>query len=507
MTKAVRSVSIQSRFSDNRNYAYVDTIASLVIKSKQVPAYGDPRRDVYLSNYWKSEPVLAGALDVMVKRMRATGFTVEGGRNNAVKWARALHDADEGNGWTNFIDKWVLDYLTTDLGAFIEIGRDESDRPAGIYNIDTLKCMPWHESDFPFVYLQSTGQAVKLPKDDIIHMSDMTSPRENHRGRGYCAISRILRAADAIIAIYDYEMQKLGKLPPNAVASIQGLTQKQFLDAWEKYKKQRDQVGLDIYGGIFWIGGDDPNVPVTIALTDLATLPDGFNREAMLESWVKTIALNLGVDVGELWLIQHVGATKASQSIQHQKALGKGTGEIHSMLEMALNVRVLPADVTFQFDFQDDEQDKQAAEIMKFKIGNLIELYTLSSRGKGASSDVTSSLEAGLTGVMKDSTAPLITRDQAIELGTKWGIFPAGFFGQEVTTVAGMILKRSGFYRQDDLVAVTHDLKVYELDSYQKRKYYADSAKFLLDKLKEKKIDFLLSDLDKDSLKSLAGKQ
>ena len=504
MTKAVRSVSIQDRFTNNRNYAFIDPMSSWIIKSQEVPPYGDSRRDVYLSNYWKSEPVLSGALDVMVKRMRATGFTVEGGRNNAVKWARALHDADEGNGWTNFICKWVLDYLTTDLGAFIEIGRDPDGRPAGIYNVDTLKCFPWHEVEYPFVYMQSTGLAVKLPKDDVIHMSDMTSPRENNKGRGYCAISRILRAADAIIAIYDYEMQKLGKLPPNAVASIQGLTQKQFLDAWEKYKKERDQKGMTIYGGIFWIGGDDPNVPVKIELTDLATLPDGFDRNAMLESWVKTIALNLGVDVGELWLIQHVGATKASQSIQHQKALGKGTGEIHSMLEMALNVRVLPADVTFQFDFQDDEQDKQAADIMQIKIQNLVDLYTISSRGKGTPSDVTSSLEAGLTGVMKDSAA-LITREQAIELGTKWGIFPAGFFGQEVTTVAGMILKRSGFYKQDDLVAVTHDLKVYELDSYQKRKYYADSAKFLLDKLKEKKIDTLLSDLDRDSLKSLAG--
>src|SRR3989304_9369191 len=177
-----------------------------------------------------------------------------------------------------------------------------------------------------------------------------------------------MRAGEAITAIYDSEMQKLGKLPPQAVVTIQGLTKQQFIDAWEEYKANRAKAGLDIYTGLFWIGGDDPNLPVKIELTDIASVPDGFDRNAALESWVKTVALNLGVDVGELWLITHVGATKASQSVQHQKALGKGTGEIHSMLEMALNTRDLPADVTFQFDFQDDEQDKQRAEILQIKI-------------------------------------------------------------------------------------------------------------------------------------------
>src|SRR3990167_4032036 len=414
----------------------------------------------------------------MVKRMRSTGYVIEGGKSNAIKWARILQDADGGNGWANFIAKWVQDYITTDLGAIIEIGSRSQDRPAAIYNMDSLRCYPWRDYKYPLVYTDSEGKLKKLPRESIIHISDMTSPREQHYNKGFCAVSRLLKAGETILAIYEYELQKLGKLPPLAIGKINGMTHEQFTESWEKYKIQRQQEGIDVFSGIFWIGGDDPSVPVDVTLEDISKLPDQFDRTGMMESWVKNIALNLGVDVGELWLITHVGATKASQSVQHQKALGKGTGEIHSMLEMALNTRVLPADVVFQFDFQDDAQDMQAAEILTTKINNLLALYTQSSRGpanfggleapfgRSGAGTVTDDPEGkpqtNPTG-LADATPPLIDRNQAIELGTKWGIFPAGFFGQEVTTVAGMILKKAGLYRSDDLVRVTHDMKIYSL--------------------------------------------
>lgn len=497
-TKANRSLSIQDQFGGgNRNFIFSGNFAGFFnSKSSSAPKYGDARRDAFLSSWWKDEPIISGALNTIIKRMKSTGYTIEGGRNNAMRWARKLQHANDGRGWQDFIERWVLDYETTDLGAFIELGLDTEDRPSEIFNIDSLKCNPWHEAGYPFVYMQPSGKTVKLAAEQVIHHSDMTSPREEHRGRGYCAISRLMRAGEAISAIYDYEMQKLGKLPPQAVVAIQGLTKQQFIDDWEEYKANRDKSGLDIYPGLFWIGGDDPNLPIKIEITDIARVPDGFDRNAFLETWVKTCALNLGVDVGELWLIQHVGATKASQSVQHQKALGKGTGEIHAMLEMDFNVRILPADVMFAFDFQDDEQDRQRAEILQIKINNLIALYTQSSRGpsqmggiaapfsRSGAANITDQPTAQTVG-QTDLTPPLITKEQTIDLGTRWGVFPAGFFGQEVTTVAGMILKEAGLYSEDDLIRVTHDMRVYKLDKYAKQKHFRDAARLLVARLKE----------------------
>lgn len=520
--KADRSLSIQEQFSPNRTNTFmalapmISAMGEWYVKGRNyMPRYGDSRRDSFLAAYWKQEPILAGAINTLVKRMKSTGYNIEGGRNNAIRWARKLQAANDDRGWQDFITRWVLDYLTTDLGAIIELGLDAEARPQALFNIDSLKCSPWPDHDYPIVYSQPSGKIVKLQRRGVIHLSDMTSPREEHLGRGLCAVSRLYRAAETIIAIYDYEMQKLGKLPPLAAASIQGITKQQFIDAWEQYKQQRENQSLDVFPSIFWIGGDDPNVPITITITDFASLPEQFERVAMIEAWVKTIALNLGVDVGELWLIQHVGATKASQSVQHQKALGKGTGEIHAMLEMALNVRVLPADVTFTFDFQDDEQDRQKAEIMLLKINNLIALYTQSSRGpatqggieapfsRSGAGNVTSAATAQTTG-LQDLTPPLITRDQAIDLGTRWGVFPPGFFGQEVTTIAGMILKEVGMYNEEDFIVVTHDMKVYRPNLDFRRKQHAETAKLLLSRLKEAGAEELLAEPEHQALEYLA---
>jgi hypothetical protein len=520
--KADRSLSIQEQFGRNNTYTAIGPLFSSFghwySKGRNaIPRYGDSGRDAVLARVWMQEPILAGAINTIVKRMKATGYNIEGGRNNAVRWARKLQAVNDGRGWQDFIARWVQDYLTTDLGAIIELGLDSEDRPQSLYNMDSLKCSPWLDHEYPMLYVQPTGRIVKLPRRGVIHLSDMTSPREELLGRGFCAVSRVWRAAETIVAIYDYEMQKLGKLPPLAAASIQGITQQQFIDSWEQYKQQREKDNLDVFPSIFWIGGDDPNVPITITITDFASLPEQFERAAMIEMWVKTIALNLGVDVGELWLIQHVGATKASQSVQHQKALGKGTGEIHAMLEMALNVRVLPADVTFTFDFQDDEQDRQRAEILLTKINNLMALYTQSSRGpagqggiaapfsrSGAGQVTEPGAQPQTTGTI-DITPPLITRDQAIDLGTRWGVFPPGFFGQEVTTVAGMILKEAGLLTEENYVIVTHDMKVYQPNLEFKRKQHIETAKLLLSRLKEAGAETLLHDNERQALEFLSS--
>src|SRR3989304_4756995 len=157
--KADRSYSIQDQFTKSDNYFVVfgtsfDGFLNWAGRVPGVPPYLDSRRDKFLSSFWKEEPILAGALNTIVKRMKSPGYNIEGGRTNAVKWARKLQAANDGRGWQDFITRWVMDYMTTDLGAIFEMGIDAEGRVQKIYNVDSLKCFPFRDLDYPMVYAQ-----------------------------------------------------------------------------------------------------------------------------------------------------------------------------------------------------------------------------------------------------------------------------------------------------------------------------------------------------------------
>ena len=69
------------------------------------------------------------------------------------------------------------------------------------------------------------------------------------------------------------------------------------------------------------------------------------------------------VDAREIWPATASGATKADAMLSHLKARGKGPGQIMQTIERQMNQKFLPDTLTFQFDFQDDEQDAMQAEI------------------------------------------------------------------------------------------------------------------------------------------------
>ena len=58
-----------------------------------------------------------------------------------------------------------------------------------------------------------------------------------------------------------------------------------------------------------------------------------------------------------------------------QKAKGKGKGDVISMIERAINWHVLPENIHFSFDNQDDEEDKLRAEINKTKVETIMNMF------------------------------------------------------------------------------------------------------------------------------------
>ena len=356
-------------------------------KSK-VPPYGDPRRDDYLDNLWRQEPILAGAIYSMTAKMTALKWQVTGPRLQARAAATLFANAEhiDGHDWGGFIGSVAQDFYIPDRGPFIETARGKTGyggtvnrlvgNLAAIGHIDSLCCWLTGNRDAPMVYYSSqSGQNIRFKPGEFIHFTSLPSPREFYLGMGFSAVSRALRAAILLMGLHDYDSEKLNNLPPEGVASVTGLTMDEFMDALKMWKTSREQDKSYTFPQVLWLIGSQPNTEVKVAMEGFSSLPESFDRESVVNHYVATLALCFGVDAREFWPVSSGSlGTAAESEIQHLKAKGKGPGEFISITERHFNSE-LPEDVTFAFDTQDIEEDQMAAQVCKAWVDALFPLY------------------------------------------------------------------------------------------------------------------------------------
>ncbi|MBU0847117.1 hypothetical protein KKH23_07995 [Patescibacteria group bacterium] len=430
------SLSKQERF-DKHGPNYEDSyevIRWISNRSDNLPAYGSQARQEYLREFWKAEAILSGAVYSSTAKILGLGWTVSGGRNLTIKYSNILREAD-GSNWTNFLSKFLQDYLTTDRGAFIELGYRFKGGPVeGIFNLDSIVCRDTGNYNYPVKYETNEGDWHTLPREAVIHAASMPSPANRHNNEGYCAVSRAIQAARILILLATYEQEKLSDLPPNGIAAVTGLSPRQFKDALRMWKDERMNKGDAVYPGILWlIGNPGPGGgpgKVSIDLTSFSGLPDQFDKKVTVDIYAKTLALAFGVDVNEFWQIEHVGATKASAWIQAQKAKGKFPAVIISLLERAINLKVLPPGVVFKFQLQDDEDKLGEAELHRAMIDNIM--------------------------AMRIGDKPPITEDEARQLLVINGILPPEFGGMP-REVAGDVQSKMYSKNSSDYIEVNHE--------------------------------------------------
>lgn len=395
-----------------------------------LPAYGLLIRDAALRDFWKSDSILSGAMASMVQKLISLGYSITGTRNHARKAARILVEANEGRGWSDFIAKYAQDFLGADRGAFTELGRvdkDSNDVDA-IFHIDALYMIPRHDSKFPY-YFQSPGQTTrKIPARDVYRTVGMPSPSDQMNSLGFCAVSRAAKAAKLLMTLHEYDSDKLSNMPPQGLAAISGMNERQMRDALTKYKTSLEQREQQVFPGVLWLASMTGDLKVDI--TEFSTLPDSFSRQEVVQIYVYTLALAFGVDAREFWPAAIAGATRADALVQAMKAKGKGPGELISVTERSLNTFVMPAGVEFRFDVQDDEEDQLKAEIARTRAQILDFLYSRSAQ-----------LTAGVGG----EGVPIITQEEARRLAASWGIIPRDFVLAEPSTE---IITDIGGFRQ-----------------------------------------------------------
>jgi hypothetical protein len=182
-------------------------------------------------------------------------------------------------------------------------------------------------------------------------------------GVGFCAVSRAINVAQTLIDILLYKQEKLGSRPHRAILIPRGgLDPTDLRSAFEMAASEMDTESLSRYSRTV-IAGSSAMPEADIAKIELSTLPDGFDEQSSIIMGMATIALALGVDARELFPAMQAGATRADALLAHIKQRGKAPGQIIQTVELLFDTKVLPIHLKFLFDFQDDAQDRQEADI------------------------------------------------------------------------------------------------------------------------------------------------
>jgi len=375
--------SIQPRFETTRDQAnWLWTIWD-AYAGDAIPPWGSSGRTDKLIEFSKAEPILSGALASMVSKAISLDWQIEGGRNRVRRYQEILAEAEAGQGWSFFLDRLLQDYLVTDLGGVVELGRQGPGGPVvGLFNLDAGTLALTGNADFPLRYqprLASgglSGRAVPLAPSDFGRIVDMPSTQEHRFGLGFCAVSRALKAARVLLALYNYDEERLADMPLPGIVAITGMTQTEVKAAFDLYKASREAKEQTTFKGLLWLAAQaSPINPIKVDFTPFAGIPEGFDREQAVTHYVYTLSLDFGVDVREFWPASQTGATKAEAEVQAQKAKGKGFGRMLASVERMINWDVLPEGLAFRFDQQDSEDDLLREGVRAAAVDNVRKLW------------------------------------------------------------------------------------------------------------------------------------
>lgn len=346
-----------------------------------VSPWWSEQRDIDLRQFWKRSDHLSGAIYSMVSKINSIPFKIVPRNvadrtqyNRAEKLQEEMEATSQfGDGWQLLISRMLEDYLGQDNGMFAEvIGEGDPNgpligRPLSVAHLDASRCQRTGNAEYPVLYRAQSGKLHQLHYTRVMFASQMSSPIEDMYGVGFCAVSRCINVSQVLVDILTYEQEKLGSRPHRAILIAKGgLEPIDIARAFEIAEGSMDSQGLSRYSKVVLTGS--ASMPeAAIEKIELSSLPDGFDEQTSITLGMATIALAFGVDARELFPAMGAGATRADAMLQHLKQRGKGPGQILQTMEQLFNYKYLPRDYKLVFDFQDDAQDRQEAEIAKIR--------------------------------------------------------------------------------------------------------------------------------------------
>lgn len=390
---SLRDLSIQRRSLPQNDPNRVSPIFWFVNKTDEsdIAKWWSPQRTRDLDVFFmrKGNDILQGAVSSMIKKFKAMNWIIEGPQRVVNRFQQLLLDSEFWKGWEVLLSKTLQDYLTKDKGAFWEllgegdINGELTGSVLGIVHLDSRLCQLTGDIEFPVIYANAkTEQFHRLHTTRVVHLVDMPSPNELMNDVGFCAVSRVVGSSEILLKLNTYKNEKLDDLPEAGLLLLNNILPEKWNDAEANYSRERRNLGQQHWANVMTFFGVDPAQPATADFVSFATLPDAFNELETTNIYANIVALSFGVDVREFWPISGGALGSATETlVMHQKARGKGVGDIIGVIERALNWKVFPHSVTFSFDFKDDEEDLLAAEIDQKRTDTIMSMWKPGTEG------------------------------------------------------------------------------------------------------------------------------
>ena len=342
-----------------------------------LPAWGTRERERVLRIYFRNEynTLVQGAFAGLTKRWGATPWEISGPKRATKLFQDVFRAADFGRGWSSFISKLSLDFLRQDGGAYVEViaPGNPMKAPTGpvmaLANLDSLRCYPTGDPEFPVVYTNRAGKMHVLHTSRVLHFVDMPDADERNPGYGLSAMSRAIAVVQRQILMGHYLQQRLDDVPAPGLNIASGITETQLNNVFARYRREQStDVGLP-FGRTIWINSLQPEIPVSVESVPFSTPPEGFDYPAYTEIDVNELALAIGVDKQELWELGSGDLGSGAQSeVLHAKSQGKTFGAFLVEVERRLN-DVLPAACEFTFKVQDPYEAAERAQAAQVWAG------------------------------------------------------------------------------------------------------------------------------------------
>jgi len=358
-----------------------DIFTSLIHAGNIIPPWWSRARDKALSDFWKDANHLSIALYNAQSKLVgiplqvvARDPTKDADVAQAEEMTYMLHTVSEfGKSWGVAYAKFIEDLLTQDNGAFMEIlGGGPPDgpivgQPIAVRHLDSSRCTRTTSPEYPVVYLGEDDRRYKIYWTRLVSMAQMPSARSSKNGVGLCAVSRAIDIARTLVDVMTYKQEKLGSRPSNMILIGKGVTGEQIMEALYQGEIEADNAGRSRYAKTVTIGSEDTDIDVTkLELNHL----DPFDEETAITLGMFAIAGAFGLDASELWPTQTGTTNKADSALRRLRSRGKLPAQTTADLEAQFNFKLLPPHLMVKFDFQDDEEDQQRANIRDIRGRN-----------------------------------------------------------------------------------------------------------------------------------------
>lgn len=351
-------------------------VANLVISvasaADTITAWGLNQRvrDLELRAFFPTEPMFLSALFTVISQYVTFRWSLKGPPRMAGISQRMLNTVQQGQGWEALVTPFLIDLSTQDNGAFMEIVRTDDDYRAPcvtLNHLDSYRCVRTGDYKQPVIYVDLKGNWHKLRWYQVIHMTDFPSPIEEAKGVGYCALTRILRAAQTIRDIGVVKQEKAGGRFTRQIHLVSGVARSVIEDVQKQKQFEADQAGLFRFIQPLIVTTLDPTARVTKETIDMASVPEDWDDEKSVQAYILAMSMAFGTDYQNLAPLPGGGLGSASISkVLNMKARGKGPGLFMNKMARVFNfMGILPDTVTFEFGEQDIAQQMEKTELRK----------------------------------------------------------------------------------------------------------------------------------------------